>query len=95
MDIDSLAALARISVPEADKAKVAQDLEKIVSYVSELESVKGLSSEDAPTVAKDELRNVFRKDEHSYEPREFTAAILAEAPRTEEGYLVVKKILDK
>ena len=95
MDIDSLAALARISVPDSDKVKVAQDLEKILSYVSELESVKGLSSETIPTVAKDELRNVFRKDEKPYEPREYTKAILAEAPRIEEGYLVVKKILDK
>lgn len=95
MDIDHLATLARISVPAEAKEKLSKDLESILAYISELESVKGLSLGGEPILPKDELRNVFRKDIDAYEPRTFTEDILREAPKKEDGFFVVKKILEK
>lgn len=88
-DIDKLAQLARLSLAPEERATLAKDIDAILGYVSELESVK-LEGE---TRTKEDLRNVVRPDVSSHESGAHTDALLASAPRAEEGYVVVKKIL--
>lgn len=95
MDIEHLANLARISIPEDKKEKLSKDLERILAYVSELESVKGLSLGADPAIPKGELSNVLRKDIDPYPKGAFTQELLAQAPKVEDGFFVVKKILEK
>ncbi|OHA58210.1 MAG: hypothetical protein A2571_03030 [Candidatus Vogelbacteria bacterium RIFOXYD1_FULL_44_32] len=90
-EVEALAGLARLSLTDSEKAKLHQDLESILGYISELNK--------APTlvVAKQDLglvKNVWREDENINERKSFTAKILADAPRTKNGYFEVKKILD-
>ena len=92
IDIENLAKLARIGVSKTEGEKLATDLEKILGYVSELNAVDA-SRGDATELEPDALRNVMREDVDPYPRAAFTEEILAEAPKTERGFLVVKQIL--
>ena len=87
--IDKLAMLSRIELSEEEKVKIAKDLESILGYVSELSSapVQEFDTELGPHI------NIFREDDGIIEPGFYTDKILANAPRTENGYLVVKQII--
>lgn len=58
-EIDQLAALARIKIGEEEKAKLQQDLVKILDYVGELKMVNGESGEEKIV---DENLNNLRED---------------------------------
>ena len=88
-DIDKLSSLARIRVTAEERASLAKDIESILSYVSELDSVEGLSGERQ----KENLRNITREDVVTEESGKHTDFILNSAPKSEEGYVVVKKVL--
>ncbi len=92
IDVHNLAKLARIGVSGAEAKKLEGDLESILGYVSELEAVD-VKAEESGALPEGALRNVLREDADPYPSGAFTEAILAEAPKTEEGYLVVKQIL--
>lgn len=40
-----------------------------------------------------EVRNIFRSDENPHLPGEFTKELIEEAPRRQDGYIKVKRIL--
>ncbi|MCE9643955.1 aspartyl/glutamyl-tRNA amidotransferase subunit C [Candidatus Parcubacteria bacterium] len=88
-DIDKLAALARLSVAPSERAGLAKDIDAILGYVSELESVKL----EGDARGKEDLRNITRPDAVAHESGAHTAALLASAPRAEGEYFVVKKVL--
>ena len=88
-DIDKLSSLARIRVTSEERASLAKDIESILSYVSELDSVAGLSGERE----KEVLRNVTREDKVTEESSKHSALLLESAPKSEDGYVVVKKVL--
>ncbi len=90
-DVDKLAVLARIEIPDAEKEKLQKDLEAILGYVSELSEAVGENA----IREKDELINVMRTDELNHEPGVFTEAILANAPQTKDGYVAVKQIIER
>lgn len=90
-DVDNLAVLARIEIPDAEKEKLQKDLEAILGYISELTKATGEVSERT----KGELINVFRADDSAHEAGIHTEAILADAPRTHEGYIAVRQIIEK
>lgn len=89
-DIDTLAELSRLELSEDEKNGFLKDLEGILAYVGELKKVGGELPVEQDTAL---VRNVMRADEASHEAGIFTADILAEAPKTKDGYVVVKKIL--
>ena len=94
-DIDTLAELSRLELSEDEKNSLQKDLEGILAYVGELKKAGNPSSE---ALAKEEsdtalVRNVMRADEVAHEPGAFTDDLLAAAPRSKDGYVVVKKIL--
>lgn len=90
-DVDNLARLARIDISEDENVRLQKDLESILGYVSELTAAAG----DVPAVTKDELANVMRPDDLAHEPGAFTNAILAAAPKSEDGYVVVRQIIER
>lgn len=89
-DIKNLSVLARIAISEEEEIGLAKDLDAILSYVGEVSSVA--TGGDGMLSAGD-LRNVMRSDDQVYQGGEFREAILANAPRTEDGYLKVPKII--
>ena len=89
-DIGKLAVLARIAMPEDQKEPFAKDLDPVLAYVSEVGEV---TTGEEVTPVLGELRNVMREDAMPYEGCTFTAAIMGNAPRSEDGYMKVSPIL--
>ena len=90
-DIEHLARLSRIKLTEAEIDEFGSELSSIVEYVG---AVSAIASDAAGTEPETGPRyNVFRLDEITNEPNEFTADILAEMPDTDGRYMKVKKIL--
>ncbi len=91
-EVRHLAKLARIELTEQEIVKFAKEMSAVLDYVSK---VKQLAGEDdvslKPTVGA--RYNVFRPDLVTNEPEAYTKELLAEMPKTEGRYLVVKKIL--
>lgn len=88
-DIAHLGTLSRIELSEAELQKLEGELSSIVSYVS---AISEIASEDVePQVGV--RYNIFRKDEVTNTPDEYTADLLAEMPATDGRYMKVKKIL--
>lgn len=90
-DIDKLANLARIALTPEEKQKFQKDLESILGYVSELKDAP--LSEVVPSAEDYYLTNVLRADEEPFDSGSYTDKILAEAPKADKGYFVVKQIL--
>ncbi len=88
-DIDNLATLARIALSEEEKEAFPEQLDAILSYVSEIGTVATI--EDT-TPRAGELRNVMRPDSDAHEGGEYTDTILKNAPQHEDGYLKVQQI---
>lgn len=91
-DINNLANLARIDIPEDQKEKVLKDFDAILAYVGKIQEVQADIDESTPLPAT--LENVMRDDSNPHESGQFTDDILKVAPATENGYIKVKKILN-
>lgn len=91
-DIAHLAHLARIRLTEVEQEQLPEQLSKIVSYVSVVSDIAADDSDALPEVGV--VHNVFRTDEVTNEPDQYTAAIMAEMPKTDGRFLSVKKILN-
>jgi aspartyl-tRNA(Asn)/glutamyl-tRNA(Gln) amidotransferase subunit C len=88
-DVRKLAVLARIKLSEGEEDKLAKDMRSILGYVEQIQKVSG----DADTRGREVLKNVMREDAHPHESGLHTEALLTEAPRREDNYVKVKKIL--
>jgi aspartyl-tRNA(Asn)/glutamyl-tRNA(Gln) amidotransferase subunit C len=89
-DILHLANLARIRISEEEAGSLATDIESVLAYVSDVNTIAA----DANLTKKvGVVHNVFRKDEVTNEPGSYTDALLAEAPEVKGRHLKVKKIL--
>ena len=88
-DIDNLAALARLEIPVEEKETLRKEVDSILGYVGEIQKLSGVE------VKKEagEIHNVFREDKDPHLPGEFTEDLLAEAPRRQDNFVKVKKIL--
>jgi len=90
-EVEHVAQLARLELTEAEKARFAEQLSHILTYVDQLQ---GVSTEGVPltaSVASEET--VLREDT----PRECLSLdkALANAPESHDGFFVVPKILGK
>lgn len=90
-DVEGLAALARLKVSDSDAALLASDIEAILSYVSDIESV---TAGEGGT-QKGSVRNVLREDTHPHESGAYTQDLIAAAPSSEKGQIKVKKIITR
>jgi aspartyl-tRNA(Asn)/glutamyl-tRNA(Gln) amidotransferase subunit C len=86
-DVENLANLARIELGEDEKKSLLSDMENILGYVKQINSLKvGDIKEEY------NLINVWREDK--IEPREFSRELLiGQFPDSQGGFLKVKKIL--
>ncbi|MBP6881512.1 MAG: Asp-tRNA(Asn)/Glu-tRNA(Gln) amidotransferase subunit GatC [Candidatus Pacebacteria bacterium] len=91
-EIAHLATLSRIRLSDDELTHLEGELSSIVEYVS---VVKDIAAEEAAAVPQVGARfNIFRQDEVTNEPDQYTKDILAEMPQTKGRYMAVKKILD-
>lgn len=89
-DIEHLASLARMRLTETELEQFAAEIPAIVEYVSAVKEI----AEDTDTEPNPGVRpNVFRLDEITNEPNQFSEDILAEMPHSDGRFLSVKKIL--
>ena len=93
--------MARITIPADEKEKVRADIETIIAYVEQINEAQGLAQglanggeELAPEQQHNAgVKNVMRADENPHESGLYTDALIAAAPKSEKGYITVKKIL--
>jgi len=89
-DVEYVAKLARIHIPEEEKGKYESQRERILEYVSQL---KKLDTENVkPAAHPHELSNVWREDKAK--PFGNVEDILANAPEKEETFYKVKKVIE-
>lgn len=89
-EVKKLAALARISVPEAELEQFTKEFDAILAYVGQLNTL------ELPAGLKDEkptLRNVYREDSNEIPAGELTEKLAAAFPERQGDYLVVKQII--
>ena len=89
-DIVRLAELARIELSLEEVSLLEHDLGSILSYVSELSLLTNLEGVDRAYNS-----NTLRADEHPHKSGVHTDALLAEAPKIDRGYIVVKETIRK
>ena len=92
-DIDKLATLARLGLSDEEKTGLEKDLTAILGYVSELEKATAGFSDQL--IDPNLTVNAMREDREPHEPRVYTDALLANAPKRQGDYLVVKAIIEK
>jgi len=87
IDVQKLAELARLSIPDEEKEQVARDLEAIIGFVDQVQSAK--VSDIEPMQDK---KNVFRED--------IVAPLLSEhdlveaAPANQDHFVKVPKVIE-
>ncbi len=93
IDVDEvrrIAALAKIAVTDAEAEKLAKELDSILGYVRQLESVDTAGLESTYQVTG--LTNVTRKDE-IIDYGTSREDLLKNAPRKQGGQIEVPKVL--
>jgi aspartyl-tRNA(Asn)/glutamyl-tRNA(Gln) amidotransferase subunit C len=89
-DVLKLAALARISLSDAEVVEFSEELSVILQYVEQLSSVD--VSDLQPTNQVTGLTNVMREDsviDYGYEPQD----LLKNVPKTQDNQLKVKRMI--
>ena len=90
-EVKKVAHLARLELNENEINNHAQQLEKILDYIRQLEN---LDTDEVPcTTRAIEVMNVFRKDETKNS--EFNEELLELGPSREDKYFKVPKILNQ
>ena len=87
-DIRNLANLARIEVSDTEAKNLTKEVDAILGYVGQIQSVSGDIENEIP-----KHRNVMREDVVTNSSREYTESLLSNAPSREGDFLRVKKIL--
>lgn len=88
-DIEKLAELSRIDIPTEEKETLRKEVDAILAYVGDIQRVAG----DGAERPLPEHRNIFREDMDHHLSGEFTKELLESAPRRQDDYVKVKKIL--
>ncbi len=89
--IEKIAELARLNLKPEEAKKLEKELEAILGYVKNLESLD--TSKVEPTSHVLNLENVFRKDEVI--ASDVRDAVLKHAPAAEGKFFKVPKVVDR
>ena len=89
-EVKKMAELSRIKMSDGELTELQGDLDKILDYVSTIQSAP---TDDIPDAILPEHRNVMREDENPHDVGEFTEALLANVSEREGDYVKVKKVL--
>lgn len=88
--VERIAALARLGLGQDEMERMRDQLSSVLDHISMLEEVP---TEDIPPTAQViELQNIMRDD--VVEPSLSQEQVLLNAPRTEDGFIKVKAVLD-
>ena len=88
-DVENLAELAKLELAEEEKQSILKDMEGILDYVKQIESVEVEDIEP-----EYENKNVWREDlPEDGEPDFARDLIMNQFPESHDGFLKVKKIL--
>ena len=88
-DVEKLAELARLELSTEEKNGLLQDMQGILTYVSQVENAPKSDISEEFT-----QRNIMREDENPHGSGIYTEAIIAQMPDSKDGFLKVKKILE-
>jgi aspartyl/glutamyl-tRNA(Asn/Gln) amidotransferase C subunit len=88
LELDNLSKLARIDIDPSEKAQMLTDMQAILGYISEINSIEGELSR-----GEEDVFNVVREDVITRETGSNTDAILANAPKVKDGYVEVEQVL--
>jgi len=91
-EIKHLSTLARIELADTEVDELTKDISVILDYVSVVQEIVDEAGDTEPELGA--RYNVFRKDDVTNEPDEYTKDIIANMPNEKDRYLVVKKILN-
>ena len=96
--LEKLARLARITVSEKELSGLQKDMEAILRYVSQIQDASarpqiGADSKQMRGDVVGVITIVMREDGEPHREGAYSEELLAEAPKTERGYVKVKKIL--
>ena len=91
-EMDKLAELSRVEMTSEEKKEIQKDLESILGYVSEVQEVT-TDLDGSPEERLDALHNVMREDNNVNKEGTYTDKIVESAPKSENNYIKVKKIL--
>lgn len=89
-EVEKLASLSRIHIPEDQTKAFASEFESILAYVSALETLTIESDDVSQTTIP---RNVFREDGEPHEAGLYTEKAVNAFPEKEGNFLKVKQIL--
>ncbi len=89
-DLEMVALLSRLEIPEADKERSREQLDAFLQYVDNLSAIPTDDVEPMAHVLP--INNVFRED--VVRPSLDRELALSNAPLQEEGYFKVPKILE-
>ncbi|MEM9336362.1 MAG: Asp-tRNA(Asn)/Glu-tRNA(Gln) amidotransferase subunit GatC [Patescibacteria group bacterium] len=84
--------LARIKLSEEEVEQFNSEITAVLEYVS---TVNDIAGDAALTKQVGARYNIFRQDEVTNEPGQFTEDLLREMPETDGRHLKVKKILNQ
>lgn len=88
-DVKHLATLARLDIPEEEQQALLTDLTSIIGYIDQIsKAALPESLGEAPA-----HRNICRDDVATNPSGVCTAALLAAAPGSQDGFVKVKKVL--
>lgn len=91
-DIEKLASLARIEISETEKSAFAQEIDAILGYVAQLNTVSAsVLQED---IVAPSHRNQVREDVSHSDTNPNPEILVTMAPQSEDGMVKVKKILN-
>ena len=88
-DVKKLAALARITISDAELETFSKEFESVLAYVGQIENLKATAEPDT----RPKVRNVFRDDGEPHETGAYTERLAAQFPDREGDALKVKKII--
>jgi aspartyl-tRNA(Asn)/glutamyl-tRNA(Gln) amidotransferase subunit C len=89
-DVDYVAGLARLTLDDAARDRLVNELGDVLSYMDKLNELD--TSDVEPMMHALEVSNVYRED--AVQPSLPREDALANAPKTDGEYFLVPKILD-
>ncbi len=91
-DIQKLASLSRIQLTEAEEVSFATEIDAILGYVDQINSVSAVQN-DAKEPERFIHRNVLRNDADDALLNPDPKILIDSAPANQDGYIKVKKIM--
>jgi aspartyl-tRNA(Asn)/glutamyl-tRNA(Gln) amidotransferase subunit C len=88
-EVKKLAELARIKLSDTEVENIRKDIDSILAFVSQIDSVS--TSNTSPSYTN--LKNVMREDGKPHETGLFSKELLGGVPERDGDYVKVKKIL--